>query len=57
VLELLLEVLLASMPEVCVVGGLGPPRVACVLFGGVATPFGASPGAGDANVRTGMDAL
>jgi hypothetical protein len=32
-----------------VVGGLGPPSVvACVLFGGVEAPLGASPGAGDA---------
>lgn len=56
--ELVLTTPFAStVAEVWVVGGLGPPRavVPCVLFcvGGVETPLGASPAAGDAiaNVR------
>ena len=36
----------SAVPEVCVVGGLGP-----CAFVGVATPLGASAGAGDAMLK------
>ena len=46
---LLAEGAASRLAEVCVAGGLGPPSaVGWVLFGGVETPFGASPADGDA---------